>query len=343
MTKTTTAKKYEWDIAITLCKEDVEFAKKLVKAINPTLKVFFYEHRQQELISKSGPEVFANIFKEKSRVIVILSRKKWSESFYTEIELNAIVDRTKSEGYQSIMIIPMVEGETPPWYPETQIYASPFRFAIQELAHFIEFKVTEKGGVVKTLTLEDRYQNLLDRIEEKKKTIRLQKEKVAIQSATDEMNNLKDCFNSKSDFLRKSIFDKVVSSDFSEHINIASFGFGDYLLKCHFELPDEMYNRIVTTQDFIVKFELFKTFPNAGTRNSLASEQRVFLFTMELQGWALPQLVEQPTNTELQVLYKNRGNSQFYDLTKPSRTTSLVDYWFQELLSKSIESIDQYI
>jgi hypothetical protein len=345
MAKTTTAKKYEWDIAISLCNEDIDFAKKLVKAINPTLKVFFYEDRQQELISKSGPEVFAKTFKDESRVIVILSRKEWSESFYTEIERNAIVDRTKSEGYQSIMVIPMVQGETPPWYPSTQIYASHFRFSIEELAHFIEFKVTEKGGVVKSLTLEDRYQNLLDRIEEKKKTIFLQQDKVAIQSARDEMNNFKDCFNSKSDFLKKSksIIDKVFSSPFSEHVKGSHFGYGDYLLECQFALPDEMYNRIVTTQDFCVTFELFKTFGNAETKKTLAVEQRVFYYTPELQGWALPHLFEQATNTELQVLFQNRDNSKFYDLTNPLRTSSLVDHWFQLLLSKSTETIERFI
>jgi len=343
MAKTTTVKKYEWDIAISLCKEDIDFANKLVKAINPTLKVFFYEDSQQELISKSGPDVFAKTFRDESRVIVILSRKEWSESFYTEIELNAIVDRTKSEGYQSIMVIPMVQGETPPWYPATQIYASPFRFSIEELAHFIEFKVTEKGGVVKPLTLEDRYQNLLDRIEEKKKTIFLQHLNVAIQSARDEMNNLKDCFNSKSDFLRKSIIDKVSWYAFSEHVNGSYFGYGDYLLECQFALPNEMYNRIVTTQDFCVTFELFKTFGNEETRKSLAVEQRVFYYTSELQGWALPHLFEQATNTELQVLFRNRDNSQFYDLTNTLRTSTLVDYWFQRLLSKSTETIERYI
>lgn len=343
MAKTTNAKKYKWDVAISLCKEDINFAKKLVKAINPTLKVFFYEDRQEELISKSGPEVFAKTFKEDSRIVVILSRKEWSESFYTEIELNAIVDRTKSEGYQSIIVIPMVQGETPPWYPSTQIYASTFRFSIDELAHFIEFKVTEKGGIVKSLTLEDRYQNLLDRIEEKKKTIFLQLDIRAIQSARDEIKNLKEFFNSKSEFLRKSIIDKVLWYPFSEHVNASYFGYGDYMLECQFSLPDEMYNRIVTTQDICVTFELFKTFDNAETRKSLVVEQRVFYFTPELKGWALPILYKQATNTELQVLFRNRENSQFYDLTNPLRTASLVDYWFQQLLSKSTETIERYI
>ena len=97
---------FKYDIAISLCKEDVDFADKLVKAINPNLKVFFYEHKQEELISKSGPEAFARVFKEESRVVVILSRKEWSETFYTDIERSAIMDRIKG-GYRFLMVIPM--------------------------------------------------------------------------------------------------------------------------------------------------------------------------------------------------------------------------------------------
>lgn len=55
----TTKAKYKWDIAISLCKQDVDFARKLVKAFNPSLNVFFYEDRQEDLISKSGPVEFA--------------------------------------------------------------------------------------------------------------------------------------------------------------------------------------------------------------------------------------------------------------------------------------------
>ena len=56
MAKTTTVKKYEWDIAISLCKEDIDFANKLVKAINPTLKVFFYEDSQPLIEIRKKPD-----------------------------------------------------------------------------------------------------------------------------------------------------------------------------------------------------------------------------------------------------------------------------------------------
>ena len=343
MAKSTATKKNNWDIAISFCKQDIDFAKKLVKAINPSLKVFFYEDRQDELISKSGPEAFAKTFKDESRVVVILSRDDWSKSFYTDIERNAIIDRVKNDGFGFLILMSIVQGEIPPWYPSTQIYASPFRFSVEELAHFIEFKVAEQGGILKTLTVEDRYQNLIDRIDEKKKIINLQHANTAIQSARNEMTALKACFNTKSEFLRKSIVDKVNWYAFSEHVNASYFGYGDYLLECQFALPDEMHNCIVTTQDFCVTFELFKTFGSDENRKSLEVEQRVFYYTTELQGWALPHLYEQATNRELQVLFRNRDNSQFYDLTNPLRTASLVDKWFQRLLHNSTKHIERYI
>jgi len=337
--------KFTWDIAISLCKQDIEFAKKLVKAINPSLKIFFYEDRQDELISKSGAEAFAKTFKEQSRVIIILSRDEWSESYYTEIERNAIIDRTavKNEGYNFLMIIPMVKNEIPSWYPSTKIYASPFRFSIEELAHFIEFKVAEEGGILKPLTLEERYQNLLDRIEEKKSIINLQHNSIAIQSARNEMANFKAIFNTKSEFLHKSIFDSVSFLPFNESTNGAYIGYGDYFLECRFVLPNEVYNRIVTTQDFCLTIEIFQTFGSLENRKSLEVEQRVFYYTNELQGWALPHLYEQATNKELQVLFHSADNTKYYDLTNPLRTATLVDNCFQQFLSYTTQAIERYI
>lgn len=345
MGKLNSTKNYNWDIAISLCKQDIDFAKKLVKAINSSLKIFFYEDRQDELISKSGPTAFAKTFKDESRVVVILSRDEWSNSFYTEIERNAIIDRTavKNEGYQFLMVIPMAQGEIPPWYPSTQIYASPFRFSIEELAHFIEFKVAEEGGLVKTLTVEDRYQSFIDRIEIKRSIINLQHEKPAIQSAKDEMMILKSCFNAKVDFLRKTIVDRVSWRHFSLIFNHSYFYYGDYLLECRFIFQDPFYYQILTTQDVIVKFELFKIFGNNEDKKSLELEERVFYYTPELKGWAQPHLYEKATDKELQVLFRNRDNSQFYDLRNITPTDSLVDNWFQRLLSKSTQTIERYI
>lgn len=336
--------KYKYDIAISLCKQDVDFARKLVKAINPNLKIFFYEDRQDDLISKCGPEVFANTFKEESRIVIILSRKEWSESYYTDIERNAIIDRTsvQNEGYHFLMVIPMVQGEIPSWYPSTHIYASPAKFSIEQLAHFIEFKVTEKGGIVKPLTVEERYQYLLDRIEVKKSIINLQHDQTAVENAEEEMNRFKNCFNSKIDFFNKSIIDKVSSEQFSLTFHRAYFNIGNYFLTCIFPFHNnDFWYRIFTTQDVLVEFELSQI--SGGDKKIIESEQWVFYYTTQLKGWGQPVPHESPTNKEEQVLFRQRNNSAFYDLINITTTDVLVDMWFQLLLEKSTETIEKYI
>ncbi len=345
MLKDDRQRKYKWDIAISLCKQDVDFAKKLIKALNPNLKVFFYEHRQEELIGKSGPEEFAKIFKEQSRVIVILSRNEWSNTYYTEIERNAIISRTsvRNEGYHFLMVIPMVQDEIPLWYPPTNIYASPFRFSIEKLARFIEFKVADEGGIVKELTVEERYQNFIDRIRLKKEIINLQHQEVAIQGAKDEIQKFMQCFNTKIDFLSKFMRNADYRHFHFGGLLQSHFFNGNYLLRCEFLTSYDFWLSIKTTQDAVVQFELFKIDKSEESNELLESEQRIFYYTPELQGWGEPWQYEHTTDSERQVSFRNRDNTQFYDLINILPTDFLIDSWFQKLLSKSIENIERYL
>lgn len=337
----TGVKDYTYDVAISLCKQDVEFASRLTRAINPSLNVFFYEHRQEELISASGPEAFAKLFKEQSRIVVILSRKEWGESLYTEIERNAIVDSLKDRGYSHIMILTMAHGETPAWYPSTRIYADPSRFTVEQLARFIEFKVAEEGGNVKELTVEDRYQHLLNGINERKSLLAMQENQEAIKCAQEEIIVLKNCFNRKSEFLRKSIVNAVSWFAFNENVHRAELGYGEYELKCQVHFP-ELYQGIYTTQDFSVSLSLFQIFADNNPK-LLEEQSRLFYYTPDFHGWAVRHLYEQATEKELLVLFRNRDGSKRYDLIRPLRTEQLVDGWFQKLLSLSTQKITRYI
>lgn len=336
---------YKYDVAISLCKQDAEFARKLVKAINPGLNIFFYAEKQEELISKSGPEAFANIFKDQSRVVVILSRNEWSESYYTDIERSAIIDRTsvKNEGYNFLMVIPMEPGQIPSWYPSTRIYADPRNFPIDELAKFIEFKVTEQDGIVKPITLEDRYKNLLNRIEEKKNIIRLQTDKTAIEGALKGIATIKELFNQKIEILREPKLRETVSFLFTEHSPKAQFAIGDYMLECTINKPDELYHRLVTTQDISVSFQLYQHFGSGNQGKLLAEEYRLFYFSHELKGWALRYLGEQASEKELLVLFNDRNNRDYYDLKDITSSHNLVDKWFQILLQKASTGIERYL
>lgn len=338
--------KYNFDIAISLCKQDLEFARKIVKALNPSLKVFFYEDQQEELISKSGPEEFAKKFKIESRIVIILSRKEWSETFYTEIERNAIVDRTaiKNEGYEFLMVIPMIPSEIPNWYPSTKIYADPTRFSTEELARFIEFKVTEEGGNVKSINLEDRYQNILDRIELKKKIVQLQLSELSIQASKAELKSIEEIFNNKINVLLKNIILPTHQSPYSEYSKFGQIGLSNYFLKCTIHIPDTSYQRIVTSQDFEIHMILYKT-PGITNANSklIEEERRLFYYNPPLNGWALPKPYSGHSSKEQQILFRDSSNSKFYDLKHPLPSANLIDIWFQKLLSVATKEIEDYI
>ena len=274
-------KQYKYDVAISLCKQDVDFARKLIKAVNPTLKVFFYEDKQEDLITKSGPEAFSKIFKEESRVIVILSRNEWSESYYTEIERNAIIDKTsvKNEGFDFLMIIPMANSEIPSWYPSTRIYVDPKRFSIENIARFIEFKVTELNGKITTLTVEDNYKHLIEKIQEKRAVIQLQFQPNSISTGLNELEVLKCKFDEKISIFNERIFTITKSLPFSmSRHNGAYLGIGDFLLQCNILLPEGSSRSLFTTQDISVSFEIFKMFGE--TRKTLNSERRLYFYSM---------------------------------------------------------------
>lgn len=344
MNDPTTVQEYKWDIAISLCKQDSEFARKLVKAINSSLKIFFYEDRQEELISKSGPEAFAKVFKEEARVVVLLSRDQWSNSYYTEIERNAIIDRTaiKNQGYEFLMVIPMMQGEVPAWYPSTYIYVDPFKFPIDQIAKFIEFKLIGQGGKVVQLTVEDRYKLLLQRIDLKKTVIRLQSTETAIQCANDEKDALKIAFNKKLSFFRNNVISKLEFYEFGITNNKSRISLGEYFLECKFILHDEYYFQIETTQDMVVKFEIF-TLENTNRKKIIDNEIRIFYYTHEFSGWALPVINEREKNNELQILFQNRYFDTYYDLQNSIETRALVDKWFQKFLSISTSDIERHI
>ena len=333
-------------MAISLCKQDVEFARKLVKALNPWLKVFFYEDRQEELISKSGPEAFAKTFKEEARVVVILSRKEWSETYYTDIERNAIIDRTavKNEGYSFLMVLPMEQGELPSWYPSNKIYVDPKRFTIEEIASFIEFKIVDQGGLVKSLTIEDRYQFLLNKIEEKKKIIRLQNEKVAIDTAIAETEKIRKLFNEKIALLREPKIYQTVSFPFSDNASKAHFAIGEYMLECTIDMPYGAYHNVVTTQDILVHFQFYQVFGSIYNIKPLSeNESRMFYYNHEHNGWALPFMYKQTGDVETAILFHMRKNNTYYGLKEIISTETFIDNSFQQLLKKASVNLERYL
>jgi hypothetical protein len=350
---------YKYDVAFSLCEKDIEYAQKICAQLNPGIKSFLFTNNQHDLISKSGPTAFAKIFKEEARIIVILSRKEWGETYYTNLEQSAILDRISQigEGNKSIMVIPIVPKQLPYWYPSTNIYADPQRFTDEEIARFIEFKITEAGGIVKQITLKDRQQHLLKRIEEKKKATQLQFSQEALKEIESEMRRIYDIIKNKSEFLQHSSlgqFGHFLNPPFP---NINSFfTLENFRLEITTTKPNEIYQRIVSTQDYNLNILLsvHETQSDAAQMSPeyvkiLEAHIYKFLFDGSINGWAQHQSLTNLTKTEKEVLFSCRipetiiVTHDYYDLKNPINAETLIDEWFQKLLIVASHRIEKHL
>ena len=334
---------YKYDLAISLCKQDVEFARKLVKSLNPKLNVFFYEDRQEEIVTKLGPDVFAKVFKEESRLVLILSRKEWGDSYYTDLERSAIVDRTtrQNQGYGFLMVIPMVSGEIPPWYPSTYIYVSPTKFQIDELVRFIEFKITDQGGEIKPLDVAEQYDHLLKRMDEKKELVRLQETPEAISKAKEELQAIRAAFFNKTDLLKSNQIGTTTLDRFYPNANTALFGIGKYSLVYRFNAPSE-FQRPVTTQDYVIKMMLLRV-RDGHDEEIIEQEIRLFYYSKNVSGWSIQIEYQDYSAKEVPIMFRDRENKTHYDLDRPISSSKLIDDWFKKLLALSAAKIERLL
>lgn len=335
---------YKYDIAISLCKEDLSFARKLVAALNPNLKVFFYEDKQEELISKSGPEAFARIFKEESRVVVILSRKEWSETFYTELEKNAIVDRLSSgkEDFGFLFVIPLVPKQVPTWYPETRIYADPTKFSFEELAKFVEFKVTEQGGEIKPVSFKERSEALIAKIKDKKELIYLQRTTEAINAAKEQVDIIKELISSRyENEIKNAGFSSIGYGPYDIYRNHVYIIVNDIQLDV---IINDPWNQPIkqSNQVYSIEFIFFDLFTN---RQIERSPLYRFIYAPLNSGWGEVVKYEgaQVNQFNEELLFKYANSQFYYDLKGRISSETLIELWFNKLLDHVARELAKHI
>ena len=197
---------YPIDIAISLCQEDLAYAKQLKRELNPKLNVFLYEERQDELLSKDALVEFGKKFRDEARLVVVLYRPKWGESLYTGIEQEAILDRAKKskDGNDFIVMIPL-EGKTCPfWYTKSRIYADPERFSPEQIAKFIEYQFAQREGTIEPLTLEDKIDYFKEKERQRIDHIQFLQSKESGQMAIGELRAFIKKVNERITFLNRS-------------------------------------------------------------------------------------------------------------------------------------------
>ena len=337
---------YKYDIAISLSHQDADYGAELVKALNPKLKVFFYLENQHELVSELGFEKFGNVFKHESRIVVILYRKEWGESTYTQLERAAIQDRMNDvymdKGF--IMMIGMDSYKTPGWYPSTRIYSDPFKFPVEKMAEFIEFKVNELGGDVTPLTFEEIVSKVEESRKEKYALIQYLQSTESGDEALQELENLAKSVNK----IIESVQDKDLGFRFGKRIfnslpheslqsSVAYLILGAMRLRVIVDFdsnrPDRLSSQMIRVQIRIEELEdeqnAFSLAMDMG-RFQLLSEERYRYHTDQnyLKGWSKVLVVDQ--NHPMSNTGVFFGTTDRYDLARIFRTDVLVDKIFKE-------------
>ena len=346
-------KDFKYDIAISLCKQDIGFARDLIKAINPSLNVFFYEDNQEELIGKMGPEAFAKVFKDEARVVIILYRKEWGESVYTEIEKNAIVDRATSQtgGYNFIFLIPLEKGESPSWYPSNRIYANPFRFNVEELARFCEFKVTEENGEIKPLTFEEKSNHFLEKLQKQQEINKYLCYPDSLDICKEELLNFAGEFNNKLQFVQQTNFPvqrggvKFMEVMLFDRSHEAKIQLGDFHLFVYLQNSEDTFRqRIVSSQSFELQFSLIQTAESQGRAGQNLIEQKHYRYNQNgglHKGWSEVIKHNPMQERELTPYLIKDFVGEYYHLGLIIGTNELIESWLEKILSAFESTYDQ--
>lgn len=157
---------FKYDVAISFLRQDEEIALELYDMLKNRLDVFYYADKQETLVGKDGEEEFGRVFRDSSRVVVVLYRREWGTTPFTRAEQAAIKQRSFSNSYDFTVWVPLDEDKALPPYVDPQYIWFDFeRFGVKALAAIVEKRVRESGREVRAKSRTDDLRDTFQRIE----------------------------------------------------------------------------------------------------------------------------------------------------------------------------------
>lgn len=148
---------FEYDIAFSFNAMDESLATQLNDLLTDRFKTFLYSERQREIAGTDGQESFSKVYGQTARVVVVLYREAWGQTPWTRVEMDAIKNRSLSDGWDFTVFIPTEEKPSmPPWVPRTRLYVGLARWGLPGAAAVVEARVAERGGSTREESIEDR-------------------------------------------------------------------------------------------------------------------------------------------------------------------------------------------
>lgn len=187
---------YKYEVAFSFCKEDESFASQLNNLIQDRYSTFIYYERQKELAGRDGENEFKKVFREESRVVVVLYRENWGNTSWTRMETDAIRERAYDDGYNFTLFIPMENKiKMPDWFPRQRLWYGLERYGVEGAASVIESKIQENLGEIRTENAEERAKRLQSKILFEGKKQGFLKSAEGVKAANDELSILFSCIN----------------------------------------------------------------------------------------------------------------------------------------------------
>jgi len=114
--------------------------------LQPQLRVFVYAREQESVAATDGLESFRTIFRDRSRISVVLHRKGWGATPWTGVEETAIKDRCLATKYRSLVLVALDEAETPTWVPDGYIHFDLESYSVEQLIGVIKAESADTRG-----------------------------------------------------------------------------------------------------------------------------------------------------------------------------------------------------
>ena len=180
------SRNYEFDVAISFVRGDLDLALDFVERLGVELRVFVHARDRESRSAGDGMESARTVFRERARLSLLLYRSGWGGTAWTAAEEGAIRERCTATNYRSLVLLNLDGAATPEWLPEGYLQFDPESYPIEQLIGVIKARAQELGAQLQHASPTDRAAALEQRRAFDAETARLLESGTAAWSAARE-------------------------------------------------------------------------------------------------------------------------------------------------------------
>jgi len=211
-----------YDIAISFLADDESLAQDISNRLNQYFSVFIYSKRQEEIAGTNGQDSFSDIFKNRSKTVLVLYREKWGNTDWTRVEETAIKDRCFKNGFNFLFFVPIDKCELPVWVPETLIYYDYKNFGTEYLIPVLHSHLKRNGVKKQANDLEALVSKIDDDIDYQRKLEAYIWDERSVNDFKNEVQKLKEkLFQQIEDLTEKYKNIHIPINDKRDHLQVS--------------------------------------------------------------------------------------------------------------------------